>query len=333
MRRLFVSAFLTTLLAVPWSARAQVSVQVKMDRDTLILFESIPAVVTVGNFSGRTIELANRSTAPWLSFSITDEAGAEISPVGNPLASEAVAIRPGQTESIKVDLLTHFDLRQRGIFTVRAVIDADGVQAISPPAKFTIINGREFWRQTVGLPLADGETNQQYRTYSLLSRRSAYNEVLYAGVQDEPHGLVYGMVPLGDFIALGEPSAKVDAAGHLHVLYRNAPRSIAYDEIDPDGRIVKRLVYSDIMSSPQLVTQNDGAVTVQGGEQIYPRIERVMTDEDFRSPPAVIPKPKKRHHWWWPFGSNSAQPAAANTNQVAAAQTNNAPAANFGPHS
>jgi hypothetical protein len=334
MRRLFVPAFLTILLAVPWSARAQVSVQVKMDRDTLIQFESIPAVVTVVNFSGRAVELADRSTAPWLRFFITDEAGANISPVGNPLASEAVTIRPGQTESITVNLLTHFDLRQRGVFTARAVVDAEGVQAISPPVKFTIINGREIWRQTVGLPPADGETNQQYRTYSLLSRRSAYDEVLYAGVQDEPHGLVYGMIPLGKCIALGEPSSKVDAAAHLHVLYRSAPRSISYDEIDPDARIVKRVVYSDVMSAPQLVTQDDGAVAVQGGEQIYPRIERVMTDEDFRAPPSVISKPKKpQHHWWWPFGSKSAPPAATSTNQVAAAQTNDAPTANFVPHS
>jgi hypothetical protein len=304
-----------------------------MDRDTLILFESIPAVITVRNFSGRTIDLANRSTAPWLSFFITDEAGVKISPVGNPLAPEAVTIKPGQTESVTVNLLTHFDLRQRGVFSARAVVEADGVRAISPPVKFTIINGREIWRQTAGLPLADGETNQQYRTYSLLSRRSAYEELLYAGVQDEPRGLVYGMIPLGNLIALGEPSAKVDAVGHLHVLYRSAPRSIGYDEIDPDGRFVKRLVYSDIMSAPQLVTQNDGAVTVQGGEQIYPRIERVMTDADFRAPPSVISKPKKQQHWWWPFGSKSAQPAATSTNQVAATQTNNAPAANFGPHS
>lgn len=333
MRRLFVSAFLTILLAVPWSARAQVSVQVKMDRDTLILFESIPADVTIRNFSGRTIEFANRSTAPWLRFLITDEAGANITPVGNALASEAVMVKPGQTESITVNLLTHFDLRQRGVYTVRAVVDADGVQAISAPVKFTIINGRESWHQTVGLPLADGETNQQYRTYSLLSRRSAYDEVLYAGVQDEPHGLVYGMIPLGNVIALGEPSAKVDAVGHLHVLYRSGPRSISYDEIDPDGRIVKRLVYSDVMSAPQLVMQNDGGVTVQGGEQIYPRVERVMTDEDFRAPPPVISKPKKHKHWWWPFGPKSTQPAATNTNQLATVQTNNAPAANTGPHS
>jgi hypothetical protein len=95
---------------------------------------------------------------------------------------------------------------------------------------------------------------------------------------------------------------------------------------------VKRFVYSDIMSVPELVAQNDGGVTVQGGEQVYPHVERVMTDEDFRAAPSVIPKPKKHTHWWWPFGSKTTQPASTNTNQVATGATN-APAANYGPHS
>jgi hypothetical protein len=331
MRQLIVFALLAALLAVPSGVRAQVTVQLKMERDTLILFESIPAVVTIRNFSGRTIELANQGETHWLNFLITDEAGASLSPVGNTFTTEPIKVEPGRTQSVSVNLLTHFDLRQRGVFTARAVVEAAGVQAVSLPARFTIINGREIWRQTVGLPLAEGETNQQYRTYSLLLRRSSYDEVLYTAVQDEPHDLVYGMIPLGDLIALGNPTVKVDGIGHLHVLYRSGPRAISYDEINPDAKIVKRLVYSDVMSVPQLVAQDDGVVTVQGGEQVYPRVERVMTDEDLQPPPPVIPKPKKHKHWWWPFGPKVSQPAT--TNSVATAATNNAPATNVGPHS
>jgi hypothetical protein len=329
MRRLIVFGFLAALLGVPAGVHAQISVQMKMERDTLIVFESIPAVVTIRNFSGRTIALANQGETHWLNFLVTDEAGASLSSVGDTFVTEPIEIEPGRTQSISVNLLTHFDLRQRGVFTVRAAVEADGVQAVSSPLKFTIINGREIWRQTVGLPLAEGETNQQYRTYTLLLRQSSHDEVLYAGVQDEPHDLVYGMIPLGDFIALGNPTAKADAVGHLHVLYRSGPRSISYDEIDPDAKVVKRLVYSDVMSTPQLVAQDDGAVTIQGGEQIYPSLERVMTDADLQPPPQIITKPKKHKHWWWPFGPKIAQPTT--TNSVATASTSNAPATNVGP--
>lgn len=331
MRRLIAFVFLTAVLAAPSGVRAQISVEVKMERDALILYESIPAVVTIHNFSGRTIELANEGETHWLNFLITDEAGASLSPVGGMFATEPVKIEPGRSQSVSINLLTHFDLRQRGVFTVRAMVEAEGVHAVSPPANFTIINGREIWRQTVGLSLAEGETNQQYRTYALLLRRNSYDEVLYAGVQDEPHDLVYGMIPLGDFIALGNPTAKVDGDGHLHVLYRSGPRSISYDEIDPDAKIVKRVVYSDIMSEPQLIAQDDGVVMVQGGEQVYPRLERVMTDADLQPPPPVIAKPKKQKHWWWPFGPKTTPPAT--TNNVAAASTSNAPAPSAGPGS
>src|SRR5271156_3170515 len=127
MRRLIAFAFLAALLISPSGVRAQISVQVKMDRDSFILFESIPAVVTIRNFSGRTIELANEAEIHWLSFLITDESGSSLSPVGDAFATEPVKVEPGQTQSVSVNLLTHFDLRQRGVFTARAVVEADGV--------------------------------------------------------------------------------------------------------------------------------------------------------------------------------------------------------------
>jgi hypothetical protein len=325
MRRSLVPV-LCAVLAVPLSSRAQLSVQLKMERDTLILFESIPVVVNVHNFSGHRIELTNQGQSSWLNFAITDEAGASLSPVGEPLLPESATIPPGRTVEITVNLLPHYDVRQRGTFTARALVDVEGTRVISPPIKFTITNGREVWRQTIGLPVASGNTNEEYRTYSLLLRRSDYNEVLYVSVQDEPHGRVYGVLPLGEFIALGEPSARADASGHLHVLYRSGPRSISYDEIAPDAKTVKRMVYSDVLSTPQLVEENDGTVIVRGGEQVYPHVERVMTDDELKPHPLSPPKTRKKK-WWWPFGPRTSPPEA--TNQVSSATSTNAPSANF----
>ena len=329
MCRSILFAFLT-VLAVPWSARGQISVQLKMERDTLMLFESIHVSVNIRNFSGHTIELANQGEAPWLNFLITDESGATISPVGSRPAPDPARIEPGHTVTVAANLLPHYDLRQRGIFTVRAVVEGEGVHAISAPTAFTIINGREIWRQTIGLPRAEGETNEHYRTYSVLLRRAEHNEVLYVGVQDEARDLIYGMIPLGDFIELGEPSVRADSNGDLHVLYRSGPRSIGYAEIAPDAQVVKHVVYSDVLSVPQLVAGPDGAVTVHGGEQVYPHLDRVMTAEELKPRPPPPSKPPKKK-WWWPFGPSKPQPQATNTTSSASAT--NAPSANFGPHS
>jgi hypothetical protein len=318
MRRLALFAF-SAVLALPLSAHAQLSVQISMDRDTLMLFESIPVVANVHNFSARTIELAGQGETPWLSFLVSDEAGATIALVAKLPALEPVSVPSGRTASRTINLLPYYDLRQRGTFTVRAIVDNAGMRAVSPPVKFTIMNGREIWKQTAGLPVAAGQTNDEYRAYSLLMLRVGHSDVLYVSVQDEAHGLVYGMIPLGDSLALGEPSAKADAVGHAHVLYRSGPRSYSYAEIDPEGKMVKRAVYSDLLSVPHLVTDGDGLVSVVGGEQTYPRVQRVMTDQELNPPPPPPAKPPKKR-WWWPFGPG--KPAAATATNAPIARSN-----------
>jgi hypothetical protein len=306
---------LLVAVVVSWNAQAQISVQLTMERDALILFEAIPVVARVHNYSGRTIELADDNQTSWLSFLISDEAGATITPVGKQLAFGPVKIAPGQTMGVTVDLLPHYDLRQRGTFSVRALVDGGGTHVLSQLRKFTIINGREIWRQTVGLPVTASKTNEDYRTYALLSRRAEHGEVLYASVQDDPHQLVYGMVPLGETISVGDPSVLIDNAAHLHVLFRSGPRSHSYAEVDPGAKVVKRVVFSDILSVPQLVTGADGTVAVRGGEQTWPHEERVMTAQELRPPPPPPEKPPKKK-WWWPFG-----PSRAGTNASASSAT------------
>ena len=95
-----------------------------------MLFEAIPVVASVHNFSGRTIELTGDDQTPWLSFVISDGTSAIISPIGKQLAFDPVKIAPGRTVSITENLLPHYDLRQRGTFTVRAAVDGGGMPAL-----------------------------------------------------------------------------------------------------------------------------------------------------------------------------------------------------------
>ncbi len=319
MRRLISFVFLAAMV-LPLSAHAQFTVQLSMERDTLMLFESIPVVANIRNFSGRTIELRGQGETSWLSVLISDEAGATIAEVVKLPVLDAVTVPPGRTVTRRINLLPYYDLRQRGTFTVRGVVDSGGTRAVSAPVKFTVMNGRELWSQTVGLPIANGETNEEYRTYSLLMLRTAHSDILYVGIQDEARALVYGMIPLGDSLALGEPSAKTDAAGHAHVLYRSGPRSYSYAEIDPAGKNVKHNVYSDLLSVPHLVTDDDGLISVLGGEQTYPRVQRVMTDAELHPPSPPPAKPPKKK-WWWPFGpGKSGTTSVTNTNAPAHAR-------------
>ena len=311
MRRLLLFA-IGTVLTIPFCASAQISVQLSMDRDTLMVFESIHVTANIRNFSGRAIELSDgKESSPWLSFLIADQGGATIGPVGKLPGLEAVTLPAGRTISRTLDLLPYYDLRQRGTYSVRAVVNSGSIRTLSAPIRFTIMNGREIWKQMAGLPGAPGETNEEYRTYSLLMLRQGHSDLLYVGVEDEARGRIFGMIPLGDAIALGEPSAKIDAAAHLHVIYRSGPRSFSYAEIDPEAKTVKRVVYSDILSVPKLVSDDKGLVSVLGGEQTFPRVQRVMTDAELNPPPPPPPPPPKKK-WWWPFGPGKPKPAVTN---------------------
>ena len=184
------------------------------------------------------------------------------------------------------------------------VIGADS-SVISPPVALTVINGREIWSETVGLPATDGAADE-YRTYALLARRSAQQDMLHVSVRDDQHQTVYGVIALGGFITLGEPEAHIDKAGHLHVLYQVGPRSFGYAHVDAYARVVDRAVYSDLLTKPRLAI-TEGAITVRGGEKTYPKAERVMSADELKpSPPPLQAKP--RRHWWWPFARSSAPP-------------------------
>src|SRR5580704_7374574 len=101
MLRSIAFGFLAALI-MPLVARAQLSVQVKMPRNELLLYESIRVDVSIRNFSGRAIEFGGQDSAPWLNFLIADDAGATISPLGEAFVLEPVKIEPGHTATLTV---------------------------------------------------------------------------------------------------------------------------------------------------------------------------------------------------------------------------------------
>jgi hypothetical protein len=269
-RFLRLLACLLAVCVVP-AARAQLSVFVRLERDTYLLYEAIPVVLSVRNYSSRDVELGGSAGRAWLDFVITDDRGALIGATGTAQADEPLVVPAGRTVARKIDLVPLYDLRERGAFQVRARVDSGSTSVLSAVAKFSIVGGRELWREVTGIRQERENASDAYRTYSLQTRRAAQYDKLYVCVRDEQHDLVYGMIPLGAYVALGSPEARVDGAGHLHVLFRAGPRTFGYVHVDPQAKIVNRAVYTDIKSAPQLVSDDAGQVTVRGGEKKGPR--------------------------------------------------------------
>ncbi|MCG3150682.1 MAG: hypothetical protein PCFJNLEI_04173 [Verrucomicrobiae bacterium] len=291
---------LLLLLVSAGIASAQISVQLRAAKDTFLVYESIPVTVTIRNFSGRAIQLENSDATSWLRFVVTDENNQNVSVTAEFVAGESVLIPAGQTVSRVVDILPYYDLRRRGNYRVQVSVTSGGVVASSTPASLAIINGRELWTQTVGLPVVEG-VPEEYRIYTLIARREGDRDQLYVSVRGEPSKTIFSLVPLGPCIAPTGLQGRIDQEAHLHVLFQNGPRSYGYVRIDPAARLATRAAYSDYTSLPELQVRENSIVVV-GGEQTYPRQERLMTDEELEPPPPPpAPAPKKK--WWWPFGA------------------------------
>jgi hypothetical protein len=307
------------LVLLPVGARAQLSVRLNCDRDTFLLYEAVPVQVVIQNLSGRPLQLAGSGEKPWLNFIITDAAGSIVAAASKPATDEPMLVAPGQAAARTVNLLPLYELRSHGSYTVRASVETDSLKAMSAPVRLIIINGREIWTQTVGLPAAEGQS-EEYRAYSVLVRRGDRYDSLYIGVKDPSKGLVYGMLPLGTYIAMGEPEIRTDKAGHLHVLYRNASRSFGYVHVDPNANVIERAAFSELQSRPLLAMDADGSVSVVGGEKVFPRAPGVGAE---RPAPLAPPEPPLKQKGRTPVGKRRAT-------RERPAETN-APSQNFAP--
>ena len=299
MRRIVFLLVAALAGAFGTDAQAQLTVGARMTRDIFLLYEPLSVLVTVHNISGRPVQLDEVAGRHWLDFTIAYEDGREVLCLARLQPEGAVTIPPGQTITRTVDLLPLYDLRTRGNYRAQAAVNNGGVRTLSAPLRFNIIQGRETWAQTVGLPVSEDQP-EEYRTFLLQTRREGQSDRLYVCVRDNKKGIVYGLLEMGSYVPLGEPSVRFDKAACLHLLYQSGPRAFGYVRVDPSARVLDRAGYSDYSSKPELVSDLEGAVTVRGGEKVFPRSERMLTTEDLNPPPP--PPPKHKNKWWWPFG-------------------------------
>lgn len=285
------------LVVGPALALGQVTVSVGVPETSYLVHEPVPVVVSVRNITGRTIELRGDETESWLSFLITDAGGRTVPGTGRVPGAGTVLIPPGDTVRRTFNLTPLYELRERGTYRVRAEVTTEAIHAISAPAKLTLLSGQEIWRQLVGLARPEG--GEEYIEYRLLLKRGERETQLYVSVQDEQAGVVHGMYSLGTTVGVGQPTARVDARGNLHILHRNGARTYGYHEIAPNASLIAQANYSEIQSRPELVTGADGFVSVVGGEKLVAQTDRILTAEELNPPPPP-PPPKKKS--WWPFG-------------------------------
>jgi hypothetical protein len=246
-------------------SQAQISVTMEPTKKLYVAYEPVTVAVSITNRAGRDIVLASRGT-PWLSFSVTDSNGNLVSPGGS-TAFEPVMIPAGQMLSRKINVNSMYPMGQKGIYRVSASVYFPQLDRYfqSQPSTIQVSDGRELWRQVVGVP-EGREGEGTYRRYTLLSFNTGSERLLYVRVQDDRTGAVFTTFSLGQFIAIREPEWTIDGLNQLHILQLGAPRTYAHTIIDVDGQVVSRKVYYEATGQkPQLAPTGTGEIVVAGG--------------------------------------------------------------------
>ena len=259
------------------TAWAQISVRLSLERDRYLIYEPLTATVQVDNFGARPVTLKDAEGQPWLRFEILRKDGQRVAMIGPGFLAGSTTLGAGESAAKSANLVSYYNVRELGPYRVRAIVKCAGIGGAFPSNDhvFEVVGGRQLWAKSAGTLTPDGK--ESLRTFSLMTLRLEPYNRLYARVEDERAGLIFGVISLGPWVTLGAPQAELDKESRLHVLHQVAPRNFRYALISPSGAVLKREQYSDFESRPEMLRAEDGKVKIVGGELVSP------------APPSVVP--------------------------------------------
>ena len=294
------SAGLPLLLALAWAfpVAAQVTVEVVFDRPQFLSGEAVTAVVKVTNRSGQKLKLGADDS--WLTFSVeTREGVISVRKSDVPVAGE-FELEPSKRALKSVQLDPYFAVGNPGRYLVTASVHIEewNQDVRSQPKGFDVLEGTRLWEQNVGMPKTPGATNAspEVRKYILQQVNYVGSKLrLYLRVVDEAGLRVRRVVEIGPVVSFNRPQPVIDGKSNLHLLYQHGPQVLDYTVFDPDGELLKRQTYIISGTRPRLKLDDEGNVTITGGERVegpadFPPEEKTEND-DAKADPSETGKP------------------------------------------
>lgn len=264
--RLFV--VLLGALCSPMIAKAQIQVDLKLDRSSYLAHEPIAGDLTIVNRAGRDLIFGNNSGQNWLDFSITDSRGRLVSPSQAARGARPVVIASGQAHKMRVIVNDSYPMGQTGSYRVKATVSFPQINQVFNSRSFTIqvVDGKPFWSQIVGVPQGQAGAGS-YRVFELLTYyHGARQKALYFRLKDNKTTRVLRTYSIGDYLGVRPPTQAIDRDNQLHVLHMIAPQQYVYTVINLEGDAVKREQYFEKKGDrPMIVTLTSGDVELRGG--------------------------------------------------------------------
>lgn len=161
---IFFATFLG-LMAIT-SLRAQVTVDLSINRTIYVAYEPLLATVRITNLSGSKLLLADVQGKKWVGFQVETLDGRPVPPSDPNYEIAPIEIAPGDSITRTINLTQLYPIGDLGSYRIRASIYAAELSSYfsSPPLPVEITEGRLIWEQTVGMP--------GFRTVPLLAEAS-----------------------------------------------------------------------------------------------------------------------------------------------------------------
>ena len=262
-------ASLLVLFGILATARAQLDVTLEMKRHIFLRGEPVEVTVVIRNLAGKDVILRDVESRQWFGFEITKGADTPIGALAADYKNDPLVILSGDSVRHKVDLLRLYPITEFGAYKVRAAIyfSETGKYLTSEPLKLDISDGRKMWSRTVGVPASkDGAGG--YRVMTLLAFQQPKENTLYARVEDEATGAIYGAYPLGRLVSGSTPATEFDADNTLHVLHLVGPSQYNLSKVGVNGEWLGQTLWSSAKGRATVRRKADGKMVIVGATRV-----------------------------------------------------------------
>ncbi|HRI16524.1 MAG TPA: hypothetical protein PLX89_26320 [Verrucomicrobiota bacterium] len=256
-------ALLVLVFVLAWNVRAQVDLDLILDRQFFLPAEDIEVGVRIANFTGEPLTLGEDEG--WLQFSVQEVKGRIAGKLAEPQESGAFTLEPATRGTLRFNLTPLFAMDDPGVYQVSATIRLPtGEQVGSAPQTLDIVSGVKLNEpREVGVKLPDGTVER--RKY-ILQRVSFTKRVqLYLRVTDASEGKTYKVMALGPMVSFDRPEWLVDRASRFHVFHRADSNNYLYHVFAGDGTLTLRQTWlAGDSGLPELRVNDEGEVRVFG---------------------------------------------------------------------
>ena len=261
MNRLALSILLIGMLS---AASAQLEVGLEMKRHIFMRGEPVEATVTIRNLAGKDVILHDAGGNQWFGLEII-KGDTPVGPFEANYQNAPQSVLSGSVVRRKIDILRLYPINEYGTYSIRAAIyfEETGKYISSGPLKVDVSEGHKMWTQTVGVP-ASKDSAGEYRVVSLLTFQQPKATNIYARVEDDRTGAVFGTYPLGRLVAGTNPAHEFDRDNTLHVFHMVGPGQYYLSKIGVNGEWLGQTVWHADKGRAIVRKKEDGRLVVVG---------------------------------------------------------------------